>query len=120
VDEESKRYFARHPRSSPKLADVDKLERSRRRWRARTTSCSTVSELGGRSIESTVPKSSRAVPALGINEDEARERFGFLLEAFRYAHRRTAASPRARPHRHADGVRSLRDVVRSPNGARRI
>ena len=42
-------------------------------------------ELGGGSIRINTPElQQRVFDALGINPDEARERFGFLLEALRY------------------------------------
>ena len=51
----------------------------------RTTSCSTARRsAAGRSVSTAPTSSSRCSRALGISEQEAEERFGFLLEALRY------------------------------------
>lgn len=86
-DEESKRYFARHhPFTSPKLEDVDKLESDPGAVLARAYDVVLNGlELGGGSIRINRPEiQSRMFRALGIGDEEARNRFGFLLEAFRY------------------------------------
>ena len=86
-DEESGRFFARHhPFTSPRLADVDKVESDAGATLARAYDVVMNGlELGGGSIRINTPElQSRMFRALGITDDEARERFGFLLEAFRY------------------------------------
>src|SRR5205823_7066886 len=86
-DEETQRYFARHhPFTSPKIADVDKLETDPGSVLARAYDVVLNGlELGGGSIRINRPEvQSRMFQALGINAEEAKERFGFLLEAFRF------------------------------------
>jgi aspartyl-tRNA synthetase len=81
------RYFAKHhPFTSPAVADYDKLESDPGATLARAYDIVLNGlELGGGSIRINTPElQSRMFRALGINEDEAKERFGFLLEAFRY------------------------------------
>ncbi|HEU4521966.1 MAG TPA: aspartate--tRNA ligase [Thermoanaerobaculia bacterium] len=122
-DEESQRYFARHhPFTSPALADIDKLETDRGATMARAYDVVLNGlELGGGSIRINRPEvQSRMFRALGITDEEAKDRFGFLLEAFRYG---------APPHGGiALGVdrmvmlmaraESLRDVIAFPKTAR--
>ena len=122
-DEETRRYFARHhPFTSPKMSDVDKLESDPGGTLARAYDVVLNGlELGGGSIRINRPEiQSRMFRALGIGEAEAKERFGFLLEAFRYG---------APPH---GGIAlgfdrivmlmargdSLRDVIAFPKTAR--
>jgi aspartyl-tRNA synthetase len=122
-DPESQRYFARHhPFTSPKISDVDKLESDPGSVLARAYDVVLNGiELGGGSIRINRPEiQSRMFRALGIAEEEARNRFGFLLEAFRYG---------APPH---GGIalgfdrmammmvrgESLRDVIAFPKTAR--
>jgi aspartyl-tRNA synthetase len=86
-DEDEHRFFAmHHPFTSPRPEDLGRLadEPGAVRARAYDVVMDGV-ELGGGSIrinDATVQR--QMFTALGINEDEARERFGFLLEAFRY------------------------------------
>jgi aspartyl-tRNA synthetase len=122
-DEETKRYFARHhPFTSPNMSDIDKLESDPGTVLARAYDVVLNGlELGGGSIRINRPElQSRMFRALGIRDEEARERFGFLLEAFRYG---------APPH---GGIAlgfdrivmtmargdSLRDVIAFPKTAR--
>jgi aspartyl-tRNA synthetase len=122
-DEESQRYFARHhPFTSPRLDQVDKLESDPGAVLARAYDCVLNGiELGGGSIRINRPDlQQRMFRALGISDDEAHSRFGFLLDAFRYG---------APPH---GGVAfgldrivmmmcradSLRDVIAFPKTAR--
>jgi aspartyl-tRNA synthetase len=122
-DEETKRYFARHhPFTSPKLSDLERLESDPGSVLARAYDVVLNGlELGGGSIRINRPETqSRMFRALGIGPEEARERFGFLLEAFRYG---------APPH---GGIalgfdrmvmlmargESLRDVIAFPKTAR--
>jgi aspartyl-tRNA synthetase len=86
-DEETKRFFARHhPFTSPKLSDIDKMESDPGSVLARAYDVVLNGlELGGGSIRINRPEvQSRMFGALGINAEEAKERFGFLLEAFRF------------------------------------
>jgi aspartyl-tRNA synthetase len=86
-DEESQRYFARHhPFTSPKVEHLEKLESDRGAVLARAYDVVLNGiELGGGSIRINRPEvQSQMFSALGIAADEAQERFGFLLEAFRY------------------------------------
>ncbi|HEY3056221.1 MAG TPA: aspartate--tRNA ligase [Thermoanaerobaculia bacterium] len=122
-DEETQRYFARHhPFTSPALEDVDKMESDPGATMARAYDVVLNGlELGGGSIRINRPElQKRMFKALGIGEEEAKERFGFLLEAFRYG---------APPHGGiALGVdrmvmlmaraESLRDVIAFPKTAR--
>ena len=122
-DEDSQRYFARHhPFTSPALADIDKLESDPGATMARAYDVVLNGlELGGGSIRINRPEiQSRMFSALGISEQDAKDRFGFLLEAFRYG---------APPHGGiALGVdrmvmlmaraESLRDVIAFPKTAR--
>ncbi|WRS28763.1 aspartate--tRNA ligase [Oscillospiraceae bacterium MB08-C2-2] len=86
-DPEENRYAAKHhPFTSPKLEDLDKLESDPGNVRARAydmvlNGC----EVGGGSIRINNPElQSRMFAALGLSEQVAKERFGFLLEAFQY------------------------------------
>jgi aspartyl-tRNA synthetase len=86
-DEETKRFYAsHHPFTSPKPEDVDKLESDPGAVRARAYDVVMDGvELGGGSIRIHEPAlQQRAFAALGIDEAQAKHRFGFLLEAFRY------------------------------------
>ncbi len=86
-DEESGRFFARHhPFTSPRLEDFDKVESDPGATLARAYDVVMNGlELGGGSIRINTPElQSRMFRALGIRDDDARERFGFLLDAFRY------------------------------------
>jgi len=86
-DEETQRYYAcHHPFTAPRPADVERLESDPASVRARAYDVVMDGvELGGGSIRIHDPELQRRVfAALGIGEDEARRKFGFLLEAFRY------------------------------------
>ena len=122
-DEESQRYFARHhPFTSPKLEHVEKLESDPGNVLARAYDVVMNGlELGGGSIRINRPEvQSRMFRALGISDADAKDRFGFLLDAFRFG---------APPHGGiALGVdrmvmlmaraESLRDVIAFPKTAR--
>ncbi|MEO8032922.1 MAG: aspartate--tRNA ligase [Acidobacteriota bacterium] len=122
-DEESQRYFARHhPFTSPAASDIDKLESDRGATMARAYDVVLNGlELGGGSIRINRPEvQARMFRALGITDEEAQLRFGFLIDAFRYG---------APPHGGiALGVdrmvmlmaraESLRDVIAYPKTAR--
>jgi aspartyl-tRNA synthetase len=86
-DEASQRYYAsHHPFTSPRAEDIAKLASDPAAVRARAYDVVMDGvELGGGSIRIHDPELQRQVfAALGIGEDEARHKFGFLLEAFRY------------------------------------
>jgi len=86
-DEDAGRFFAmHHPFTSPLPDDLGRLESDPGAVRARAYDVIMDGvELGGGSIrinDATVQR--QMFRALGISDDEARSRFGFLLEAFRY------------------------------------
>ena len=86
-DEETGRFYAsHHPFTSPRPEDVDKLESDPGAVRARAYDVVMDGvELGGGSIRIHDPALQRRVfTALGIDEAQAKHKFGFLLEAFRY------------------------------------
>ena len=122
-DEETRRYFARHhPFTSPKLEHVDQMESDPGAVLARAYDCVLNGlELGGGSIRINRPEvQSKMFRALGINDEEAKERFGFLLEAFRYG-----APPHGGIALGFDRIcmlmaraESLRDVIAFPKTAR--
>ena len=85
--EEEGRYMAKHhPFTSPMLEDLDMIESDPGRCRARAydmvmNGC----EVGGGSIRiNTMDLQERMLVALGFTPESAQERFGFLLDAFRY------------------------------------
>jgi aspartyl-tRNA synthetase len=122
-DDETQRHFARHhPFTSPKLEHLDKLESDPGAVLARAYDVVLNGlELGGGSIRINRPEvQSRMFRALGIGDEEARERFGFLLEAFRYG-----APPHGGVALGFDRIcmlmaraESLRDVIAFPKTAR--
>ena len=86
-DEETQRYYAsHHPFTAPRPEDVDRLESDPGSVRARAYDVVMDGvELGGGSIrihDSALQR--RAFAVLGIDEAQAKRRFGFLLDAFRY------------------------------------
>jgi aspartyl-tRNA synthetase len=86
-DEESGRYKAmHHPFTAPFESDADSIETEPANVRARAYDIVlNGSEIGGGSIRIHDRKlQDRMFRALGLGEDEIREKFGFLLEAFRY------------------------------------
>ena len=85
--EEEGRYMAKHhPFTCPMLEDLDMIESDPGHCRARAydmvmNGC----EVGGGSIRiNTMELQERMLVALGFTPESAEERFGFLLEAFRY------------------------------------
>jgi aspartyl-tRNA synthetase len=86
-DAEAGRYAARHhPFTSPKLEDLAKIESDPANTLARAYDVVLNGlELGGGSIRiNSTEVQSQMFRALGITDEEAKSRFGFLLEAFRY------------------------------------
>jgi len=85
--EEDKRWYAmHHPFTSPVDEDLDKLESDPGSVRAKAYDLVfNGNELGGGSIR--IHRSdvqSRVFKALGMSEEEAREKFGFFLDALSY------------------------------------
>ncbi len=86
-DTETNRHYAmHHPFTSPLPADLDRLESDPGSVRARAYDLVLNGvELGGGSIRIHRPEvQERCFRVLGIDEAEAREKFGFLLDALRY------------------------------------
>ena len=86
-DEDAGRYHAmHHPFTSPAAADMDKLGTDPGAVRAQAYDIVlNGSEIGGGSIRIHRPEvQSQMFDALGIGEEEAQARFGFLLDAFRF------------------------------------
>lgn len=86
-DEEEKRYVAKHhPFTHPMDADIDLLETEPQNVRAKAYDIViNGDEMGGGSIRiNNSELQSRMFKALGFTEEEAKEKFGFLLEAFKY------------------------------------
>ena len=86
-DQETDRWYAcHHPFTAPRPEDADRLESDPGSVRARAYDVVMDGvELGGGSIRiHQAGLQRRVLRALGISEEEARQRFGFLLEAFRY------------------------------------
>jgi len=118
-DKEEKRYFAlHHPFTSPKQKDMEKLESDPASVKARAYDLVlNGSEIGGGSIRIHDPADQQKMfSVLGIDEREAREKFGFLLDAFTYG-----APPHGGIALGLDriimlmaGADSLRDVIAFP------
>lgn len=86
-DEEENRYVAKHhPFTSPKDEDLDKLESDPGNCHAKAYDIVLNGyEIGGGSIRihnSSVQE--RMFKALGFTEEEANEKFGFFIDAFKY------------------------------------
>ena len=122
-DDETQRYFARHhPFTSPAPGHIDLMESDPGAALARAYDVVLNGlELGGGSIRINQPDAQRRMfRALGITDEEARARFGFLLEAFRYG-----APPHGGIALGVDRIamlmaraESLRDVIAFPKTAR--
>jgi aspartyl-tRNA synthetase len=118
-DEETRRYHAmHHPFTSPKQEDVELMETNPGKVKARAYDLVlNGNELGGGSIRIHDQKMQRKVfELLGISEKEAEEKFGFLLDAFKYG-----APPHGgiafgvdRAVMLLTGAKSLRDVIAFP------
>lgn len=86
-DEDSQRYYAmHHPFTSPVLDDVDKLKSNPGDVRARAYDLVlNGNEVAGGSIRiHNADLQAAMFKALGISEEEANEKFGFLMGAFKY------------------------------------
>ena len=85
--EEDGRYYAKHhPFTMPNPEDIDKLETAPGECRAIAYDIvMNGTEIGGGSIRIHVHDiQQRMFKALGLSEEEAQEKFGFLLDAFKY------------------------------------
>ena len=86
-DDETQRYYAvHHPFTSPKLEDVQYLDNDPGRVRANAYDfvCNGT-EIGGGSIRIHDSKlQAKMFELLGFTAEQAQERFGFLMNAFRY------------------------------------
>jgi aspartyl-tRNA synthetase len=85
--EEEKRYVSvHHPFTSPKMEDLDLLEKEPEAVRARSYDLVlNGTEIAGGSVRIHDPEvQTRVFSHLGMSQEEAKKRFGFLLEAFRY------------------------------------
>lgn len=86
-DHEEKRYTSvHHPFTSPAQADLELLETAPEKVRSRAYDLVlNGTEIGGGSIRiHQQPTQERVFRVLGISAEEAREKFGFLLEALQY------------------------------------
>lgn len=86
-DEEENRYVAKHhPFTAPVDEDIDKLEKDPGSCRAKAYDIViNGDEIGGGSIRITNRNlQNRMFRALGFTDEEANDKFGFLLEAFKY------------------------------------
>lgn len=118
-DEDEKRFFAmHHPFTSPRPEDLDLMESNPGAVRARAYDLVlNGNEVGGGSIRiHDQAVQTKMFNLLGIPSDEAKRRFGFLLDAFRYG-----APPHGGIALGLDrlvmlltGAPSLRDVIAFP------
>lgn len=86
-DEDEKRYIAmHHPFTSPLDEDIDKFDHNPADIKAKAYDLVlNGNEIAGGSIRIYKAElQSKMFKALGINENEANEKFGFLLDAFKY------------------------------------
>ena len=86
-DEDTKRFHAmHHPFTSPKTCDIEKLENNPSAVRANAYDLVlNGNEIGGGSIRIHDKKLQKLMfKHLGFSDEEAKEQFGFLMEAFEY------------------------------------
>ena len=86
-DEQTKRFYAmHHPFTSPRLEDVEFMESDPARVRARAYDMVlNGTEIGGGSIRiHNADLQSKMFKSLGISDQEAEYRFGFLMNAFKF------------------------------------
>jgi aspartyl-tRNA synthetase len=86
-DEETKRFYAmHHPFTSPKIEEIDLLEKDPGKIKAQAYDLVlNGSEIAGGSIRiHNSELQARMFKALGISDKEAQEKFGFLINAFKY------------------------------------
>ena len=121
-DEQTKRFYAmHHPFTSPRLEDVEFMESDPARVKARAYDLVlNGSEIAGGSIRiHNADLQAKMFKALGISDEEAEHKFGFLMNAFKFG---------APPHggiafgfdRMAmifAGEKSIRDVIAFPKTA---
>ena len=121
-DEETKRYYAmHHPFTSPKLEEIDLLEKNPGKVKAQAYDLVlNGNEIAGGSIRiHNSDLQSKMFKALGISDEEAKQKFGFLINAFKYG---------APPHGGIAfgfdrmvmlfaGVESIRDTIAFPKTA---
>ncbi|MEX1010704.1 MAG: aspartate--tRNA ligase [Balneolaceae bacterium] len=122
-DDESNRYHAlHHPFTSPRVGDRELMKEDPASVRARAYDLVlNGNEVGGGSIRIHEPGlQSEMFALLGIGEEEAKEKFGFLLDAFRYG-----APPHGGIALGLDRIvmlmthsQSLRDVIAFPKNQR--
>jgi len=117
--EEDERFVARHhPFTAAMDEDIEMLETDKINCRAKAYDLVlNGSELGGGSIRINTPEmQKRMFRALGFTDEQAQERFGHLIDAFKYG---------APPHggiaygldrivMHLAGLNSIRDVIAFP------
>jgi len=121
-DEETKRFYAmHHPFTSPKLEEIDLLESNPGEIKAQAYDLVlNGNEIAGGSIRiHNSELQARMFKALGITNDEAQQKFGFLMNAFKYG---------APPHGGIAfgfdrmvmvfaGIESIRDTIAFPKTA---
>ena len=107
-----------HAFTSPQdLDDLRPGPRQRRSPGPTTSSATATRSAAARSVSTATTSSERVFAVMGLDEDEAQEKFGFLLDAFQYGapaarrHRLRLGPDRARCSRGAD---SIRDVIAFP------
>ena len=86
-DEETKRFYAmHHPFTSPKIEEIDLLEKDPGKIKAQAYDLVlNGSEIAGGSIRiHNSELQSRMFKALGISDEDAQQKFGFLMNAFKY------------------------------------